>query len=102
MKTGKILMAMGAVIGLVSSTAAMAAQTRSGSALPSSQSLATAPIHGVRHAATLRNASMQSDSSASTGAYVAAGLAAAIVIAGVVVAVSDNNNNNNNAPDSTG
>ena len=92
MKTGKILMAIGATIGLLSSTAAMAAETRSSAALPSSQSLATAPVHGVRQGATLRNASMQSDDSASTGAYVAAGLAAAIVIAGVVVAVSDNNN----------
>lgn len=91
MNTGKILMAIGATIGLLSSTAAMAAQGRS-SSTSGAQSLAVAPVHGVRGARSLRNASKQSDGSTPTGAYVAAGLAAAIVVAGVVVAASDNNN----------
>ena len=49
MNTGKILMAIGATIGLLSSTAAMAAQGRS-SSTSGAQSLAVAPVHGVRGA----------------------------------------------------
>jgi len=89
---------MAATIGLLSSTAAMASETRSATALPSSQSVATAPVHGVRHASALRGVSMQSDASSSSGAYIAGGLAAAIVIAGIVVVASDDDN----GPDSNG
>lgn len=99
MNIGKAILGTAATLGLLSSTAAMAAETRSGAALPSSQSITTAPVHGVRHASALSGASNQSDGGMSSGAYIAAGLAAAIVIAGVVVAVS---NNDNNRPASNG
>jgi hypothetical protein len=41
MNVGKVLMGAGAVVGLLSSTVAMAAETRSSSALPSAHSVAT-------------------------------------------------------------
>jgi hypothetical protein len=98
MNVGKVLMGVGGVVGLLSSTVAMAAETRSSSALPSSQSVVTAPVNGVRHATALKRTSSQSDES-SAGTYIVGGLAAAAVIAGIVVVASDDNNN---APDSTG
>lgn len=91
MNVGKVLMGVGGVVGLLSSTVAMAAETRSSSALPSSQSVATAPVSGVRHSTALSSASSQSDGSMA-GTYIVGGLAAAAVIAGIIVVASDNNN----------
>ncbi|MGN6279408.1 MAG: hypothetical protein ACTHM8_11890 [Sphingomonas sp.] len=91
MNVGKVLMGAGAVVGLLSSTVAMA-EVRSSSALPSARSVATAPVSGVRHSTTLKRTSAQSDDSMA-GTYIVGGLAAAAVIAGIVVVASDNNNN---------
>jgi len=81
MKLGAIMMGAAATVGLLAPTMATAAETHSAA------KLSVAPVQGVRHAATLHRTSKQSDS-ASTGAYVAAGLAAAVVIGGVIVAAS--------------
>ena len=78
MKVAKVLMGVGAAVGLLSSTVAMAAQP-------------SAPTNGVRQSSSLGHASKQSDESTS-GTYIVAGLAAAAVIAGIVVVASDNNN----------
>lgn len=88
MNVGKVLMGMGAAVGILSSTVAMAATTRSANALPSVQ---TAPVNGLRAAPALRHKSSQSDSK--TGTYVVGGLAAAAVIAGIIVVASDDDNN---------
>lgn len=93
MNVGKVLMGAGAVVGLLSSTVAMAATTRSSAALPSVQ----APVNGLRTLAPLKRKSAQSDGSA-TGTYVVGGLAAAAVIAGIVVVASDNNNKSASSP----
>jgi hypothetical protein len=94
MNVGKVLMGVGATVGLLSSTVAMAATTRSADALPSVQT-AVAPVNGLRTATTLRHKSSQSDESSTAGTYIVGGLAAAAVIAGIVVVASDDNNNNN-------
>ncbi|MGN6278376.1 MAG: hypothetical protein ACTHM8_06615 [Sphingomonas sp.] len=94
MKIGALMMGVAATVGLLAPTMSSAAETRSAAALPTSR----APVHGVRHVATMRNASMQSDSD-STGGYIAAGVAAAVVIGGVIVAVS---NDHHPAPASGG
>lgn len=91
MNVGKVLMGVGGVVALLSSTVAMA-ETRSSSALPSSQSVTSAPINGVRHSTTLKHTSSQSDESMA-GTYIVGGLAAAAVIAGIVVVASDDDNN---------
>jgi hypothetical protein len=93
MNVGKVLLGTGAAIGLMSSTVAMAATTRSASALPT----ASAPVNGLRTATPLKRKSNQSEGAA-TGTYVVGGLAAAAVIAGIVVVASDNNNNNGSSP----
>ncbi|TPG37971.1 hypothetical protein EAH79_16950 [Sphingomonas koreensis] len=92
MNVGKVILGVGAAVGLMSSTVAMAATTRSSAALPTVK----APISGVRTATTLKKKSSQSDESM-TGTYVVGGLAAAAVIAGIVVVASDNNNKNDNS-----
>jgi hypothetical protein len=92
MKVSKVLLGAGAVVGLMSSTVAMAA-TRSSAAIPNVH--AKAPVTGVRHAATVSSSSAQSDESM-TGTYIVGGLAAAAVIAGVVVIASDDDNNGDN------
>ena len=94
MNVGKILLGMGAAVGMLSSTVAMAATTRSADALPSAQK---APVNGLRSAATLHRKSSQSDGSAA-GTYIVGGLAAAAVIAGIVVVASDDNNNSGSSP----
>lgn len=91
MNVGKVLMGVGGVVGLLSSTVAMAAETRSSNALPSSQSVATVPVNGVRHSTALKHTSAQSDGS-TAGTYIVGGLAAAAVIAGIVVVASDDDN----------
>jgi hypothetical protein len=91
MNIGKVLMGMGAAVGLLSSTVAMAATTRSANALPTAQK---APVNGLRTAATLRHKSKQSGEGAA-GTYIVGGLAAAAVIAGIVVVASDDDNNDN-------
>jgi len=91
MNVGKILLGAGAAVGMLSSTVAMAATTRSANALPTAQK---APVNGVRSATTLHRKSSQSDGSAA-GTYIVGGLAAAAVIAGIVVVASDDDNNNN-------
>jgi len=88
MNVGKVILGVGATVGLLTSTVAMAATTRSANALPK---VGNAPIAGLRTAAPLKRKSNQSDGSM-TGTYVVGGLAAAAVIAGVVVVASDNNN----------
>lgn len=92
MKVSKVLLGVGGAVGLLSSTVAMAAETRSSAALPGSQSVSTAPVNGVRHSASLKGASAQAEESAA-GTYIVGGLAAAAVIAGIVVVASDNNDN---------
>jgi len=89
-------MGVGAAVGMLSSTVAMAATTRSANALPSVQS-AVAPVNGLRTATTLRHKSSQSDES-SAGTYIVGGLAAAAVIAGIVVVASDDNNKKGSSP----
>jgi len=91
MKVGKVLLGMGAAMGLLSSTVAMAATTRSAAAIPGVQKL---PTQGVRTVAPIKRKSAQSDESA-TGTYIVGGLAAAAVIAGIVVVASDDDNDNN-------
>lgn len=83
MNVGKVLMGLGAAVGMLSSTVAMAAPTRSAAAL--------APVNGVRSAAPMHKKSSQADESA-TGTYIVGGLAAAAVIAGIVVIASDKSN----------
>ncbi|HEU4960356.1 MAG TPA: hypothetical protein VFT56_08105 [Sphingomonas sp.] len=95
MNVGKVLLGAGAVVGLLSSTVAMATTTRSAAALPSVQAV-NAPVNGVRASTTLRHKSSQSDESAA-GTYIVGGLAAAAVIAGIVVVASDDNNNPSSA-----
>lgn len=97
MNVGKVFMGVGVAVGLLSSTVAMAAETRSSSALPNAQSVSTAPVNGVRHSTALKRTSSQSDESM-TGTYIVGGLAAAAVIAGVIVVASDDAN----SPDSNG
>jgi len=87
MNVGKVLMGMGAAVGMLSSTVAMAATSHSAAAL----GVHKAPVNGVRSAATLKHKSSQSDESM-TGTYIVGGLAAAAVIAGVVVIASDDSN----------
>jgi hypothetical protein len=93
MNVGKVILGLGATVGLMSSTVAMAATTRSSAALPSAQ----APVNGLRTAAVLKHKSNQSDESA-TGTYVVGGLAAAAVIAGIVVVASDKDNKKSSSP----
>jgi len=93
MNVGKVILGVGAAVGLMSSTVAMAATTRSSAALPTAQ----APVNGVRAATALKRKSNQSDGS-STGTYVVGGLAAAAVIAGIVVVASDDNNKSSSSP----
>jgi hypothetical protein len=90
MNVGKVLLGAGAVVGLLSSTVAMAATTHS-SAAPLGVQAANAPVNGVRSSTKLQHKSAQSDDSAA-GTYIVGGLAAAAVIAGIVVVASDDNN----------
>jgi len=94
MNVGKVILGLGAAVGLMSSTVAMAATTRSSAALPSVQK---APVNGLRAATALKKKSNQADESA-TGTYVVGGLAAAAVIAGIVVVASDDNNKSSSSP----
>lgn len=87
MSVGKVLMGLGAAVGMLSSTVAMAATTQS----------AKAPVSGVRSAAPMHKKSSQSEESA-TGTYIVGGLAAAAVIAGVVVIASDKSNKSSSSP----
>ena len=95
MNVGKVIMGMGAAVGLLSSTVAMAATTRSAAALPSVQN---APVTGLRTMAPLKRKSSQSDEGSAAGTYIVGGLAAAAVIAGIVVVASDNNNKSPSGP----
>ena len=92
MNVGKVIMGMGAAVGLLSSTVAMAA-THSANA-----SVQSAPVSGIRALAPLKHKSSQSDEGSATGTYVVGGLAAAAVIAGIVVVASDNNNKSPSSP----
>lgn len=75
--------------GLMVSTAAVAAPTRSGAALPAVKT-AKAPVKGIRSSAALKRTSAQDDeASGSTTGYVIGGLAAAAVIAGIIVVADD-------------
>jgi hypothetical protein len=95
MNVGKVILGMGAAVGLLTSTVAMAATTRSASALPSVQN--AAPVTGLRTATALKHKSNQSEGTA-VGTYVVGGLAAAAVIAGIIVVASDDDNKSPSSP----
>ena len=92
MNVGKVLLGVGTAVGLLSSTVAIAAPTRSAAALPSLRT-SLAPVNGLRTATPTKRKSAQSEEGSTAGTYVVGGLAAAAVIAGVVVVASDNNDN---------
>jgi hypothetical protein len=94
MNVGKVILGMGAAVGLMSSTVAMAATPGAASALSVSHN---APVAGVRNAASLKHKSKQSEGT-TAGTYVVGGLAAAAVIAGIVVVASDNGNKSAASP----
>lgn len=97
MNVSKVVMGAGIAVGLLSSTVAMAADTRSSAALPGVRAGVTAPVKGVRTATNLKKKSLQSDDS-KTGTYIVGGLAAAAVIAGVVVIATDSSDNGDDSP----
>ena len=78
MKVGKVVLGVGAAVGMLASTVAMAATH--------------APVNGVRAAAPAKHKSHQAEEGSAAGTYIVGGLAAAAVIAGVVVVASDNSN----------
>jgi len=69
------------ILSMLAATGAMAAPTRSATAIPAVQK---APVTGVRTAATLKHASRQSDDSPVVG-YVLAGIMGAGIIAATIV-----------------
>jgi len=93
MNVGKVLLGMGATVGLLSSTVAMAATHST-----ANSSVQNAPVTGIRALAPLKHKSAQSDEGSATGTYVVGGLAAAAVIAGIVVVATDNNNKSPSSP----
>jgi hypothetical protein len=89
MNVGKVLMGASVVVGLMSSSAAMAADTRASAALPSVHA-SMAPVAGMRRAKVLKKVNAQDDAASGpgVGVYVVGGLAAAAIAGGIVAATS--------------